>query len=80
MYNASVMLGVNVSVALLEVFGEAMTPKPWHGVGVEAGAGGVALQAIAIEGLPMRSGRRLVRSADTMVQLRASTGARKENI
>jgi len=55
------MLEVSVSVALLEVFGEVTAPRPWHGVGVEAGDGGVASPAV-------KSGRRLVRSADTAVQ------------
>jgi hypothetical protein len=61
------MWEVNVSVALLEVFGQTMAPKPWHGVGVEAGDGGAASQVIVLEERLARSGKRLVRSADIVV-------------
>lgn len=74
------MSEVNVSVVLLEVFGVAMAPKSWHGVGMGAGDGGVASQAITMVELPVRSGRKLVRSAGTVVQSKASIGAQKESI
>jgi hypothetical protein len=59
---------VNVSAALLEVFGQTMAPKSWHGVGVEAGDGGAASQVKVLEEQLVRSGKKLVRSADIVAQ------------